>query len=130
MSGAGIASGFDDAGTFEADNLIAGEYPRAARIVTLTGQGTLTPGAVLGEISADGRYKLSEAASTDGSEIPDGILAEICDLNGTDIQALIYLTGEFNAQALVLGKGHTLESIRQAFRTRSIFLRSNQAFKE
>lgn len=125
MSGAGIASGFDDAGTFEADNLIAGDYPRAARIVTLTGQGTLMPGAVLGEISADGRYCHSESVNTDGSEIPDAILAETCDLNGTDVQALIYLTGEFNTQALILGEGHTLESVRQAFRTRSIFLRKN-----
>ena len=126
MSGPGIASGLTHQGEFKPDNLIAGDFPRVSRIVTVTGNTLLMPGAVLGRISTDARYQLSETVAEDGSEIPDGILAEVADLSEGDGQALVYLAGEFNEHALTLGAGHTLNAVRQAFRTRSIFLRSNQ----
>lgn len=126
MSGPGIASGFTNQGEFKPDNLIAGDFPRVSRMVTIIGQTSLVPGTVLGRISADSNYQLSEAEAEDGSEIPDGILAEVADLSEGDVQARVYLAGEFNEQALTLGTGHTLDSVRHAFRTRSIFLRNNQ----
>jgi len=126
MNRPGIAEGFTDQGQLTPGNLIAGEYPRITRIVTVTGGTALTAGAVLGQISADDRYQLSEAGSSDGSEIPDAILGEDIDTSAGDAQALVYLTGEFNALALTLGAGHTVDSVRQAFRTRSLFLRRNQ----
>lgn len=126
MSGPGIASGFTNQGTLKPDNLIAGDFPRVSRIVTVTGDTSLVTGTVLGRISADSNYQISEATKDDGSEIPDGILAEVAELTEGNVQALVYLAGEFNEQALTLGAGHTLDSVRQVFRTRSIFLRSNQ----
>ena len=126
MSGPGIASGITHQGEFKPDNLIAGDFPQVSRIVTVTGNTSLMPGAVLGRINADDHYQLSKADSTDGSEIPDGILAEVAELNQGDVEALVYLSGEFNELALILGAGHTLDSVRQAFRTRSVFLRNNQ----
>lgn len=123
----GIASGLNVHGTLVPDNFIAGEFPRITRLVTVTGGAQLPQGAVLGRITADGRYQLSDAGASDGSETPDIILAEPVDASLTDVQAHAYFTGEFNTALLTLGAGHTLESVTNAFRLRSLFLRSNQA---
>ena len=126
MSTPGIAEGFVNQGQLTPENLIAGEFPRIARVVTVTGNGPLPLGTVLGRITTDGRYLWSDVNASDGSEIPDAILAESIDTTVNDVQATVYLTGEFNELALSLGPGHTLESIRQHFRARSLFLRRNQ----
>ena len=127
MSNHGIASGFTDEGRITPQNLIAGEFPRVGRMMTITGSGSLMAGAVLGKITADGHYCLSDATATDGSEQPDAILGQDVDLSQGQAQGLVYLTGEFNPQALTLGNDHTLATIAIAFRTRSIFLRDNQS---
>lgn len=127
MSLTEIADGVTNQGSFNSDNLIAGEYPRISRIVTVTGGAPLPQGAVLGRIDSDGRYQSSDASLSDGSEVPDAILAEALDASVADIQAHVFITGEFNALALTIGAGHTLNSVTQAFRQRSIFLRNNQA---
>jgi hypothetical protein len=127
MSIPGIAEGFTDQGAHAPDNLIAGEFPRICRIVTLTGGASLSQGAVLGRISANGFYQLSDAGGNDGSEVPDAILAEPVDATAGDVQAHVYFAGEFNARALTLGAGHTLETIATGFRQRSLFLRNNQS---
>ncbi len=127
MSNHGIASGFTNEGRITPQNLIAGEFPRVGRIMTITGSGTLTAGAVLGKITADGHYCLSDAAATNGSEQPEAVLGEAIDLSAGNKQGLVYLTGEFNTQALSLGNGHSLASIAVILRARSIFLRDNQS---
>ena len=126
MSIPGIAEGFNDKGSVTPENLIAGEYPRVSRMVTVTGGIPLAIGSVLGRIDADGRYLLSAADAADGSEIPDVILGESIDTTDGDKQAVAYFTGEFNELALTLGVGHTLDSVRSVFRTRSLFLSKNQ----
>jgi hypothetical protein len=127
MSIPGIAEGFTHQGEYKPENLIAGQFPRISRIVTVTGGAVLPQGAVLGRIAANGFYQLSDAGNQDGSEMPDAILAEPVDATGGDVQAHAYFAGEFNARALSLGAGHTLESVVTGFRRRSIFLRNNQA---
>lgn len=126
MSMQGIAAGFTDQGRFTPENFIAGEFPRISRIVTITGGLALAQGAVLGRISADDRYQLSVAAQTDGSETPDALLGETVDASSGDVQALVYFTGEFNEFAVSFGAGHTLQTVRAALRTRSLFLRRIQ----
>ena len=123
----GIAKGFNDEGSITPQNLIAGEFPRVARVVTITGDSTLTRGSVLGKIRDNGHYCLSLSTASDGSEQPDAILGQDVDLSQGTAQGLVYLTGEFNPQALTLGNDHTLATIALAFRTRSLFLRDNQA---
>lgn len=100
------AKGFSDEGTVTPDNLIVGEFPRIARKVTVTG-GAYAKGAVLGRITASKKYK----ESTD------------IDASSTDAEAIVYFTGEFNGEALKLGAGHTLASIVDALRTKSIFIK-------
>ncbi len=127
MNSPGIAEGFTEQGEYQPENLIAGEFHRIARIVTVTGGAALNQGAVLGRITASNLYQLSDASATDGSENVDVILAEDVDATANDVQATVYLSGHFNALALQLGPGHTLASIAPTLRLKSIFLRENQA---
>ncbi len=126
--GPGIADGFNEVGRLEPENLIAGEFPRVSKFVTITGTGTLPEGAVLGEITAaDDLYQLSVLTATDGSQTPNAILAEPVDFTLGDVVARVYLTGEFNQEIMILGGGHTVASVRRMLRQRSIFLKGNQA---
>ncbi|MFL0805526.1 MAG: head decoration protein [Agarilytica sp.] len=120
--GPGIADGFTEVGQLEPDGLIAGEFPRVSKYVTITGTGELRAGAVLGEIVADERYRLSASAATDGSQVPDAILAETIDLALGDVSARVYLTGQYTREALTLGTGHTMATVRRVLRQRQIFI--------
>lgn len=117
------AKGFTDEGIFEPDNLIVGEFPRIARKVTITG-GSFTRGTILGRITASKKYKESASASSDGSQTPDAVLAEDVNASAQDAEAIVYFTGEFNGEAIKLGTGHTLASIADGLRAKSIFIRS------
>lgn len=127
MIQAGIAKGVTTEGVYTPENLIAGEFPRITRVVTLIGGGLLPLGAVLGQITATDEYVLSDASASDGSEVPCAVLAESVNSSQDVVQAIVYLTGEFNGHALTLGAGHTLETVVTAGRTRSLFIRNNQA---
>lgn len=67
-------------------------------------------------------YKLSLATATDGSQIPDAILAEDTIALTDNQPTVVYLAGEFNANAITFGAGHTLESIRDVLRGKDIHL--------
>lgn len=121
------ASGLTDQGEYKPCNLIAGEYPRIERIITIASGSALTKGSVLGRVTASGKFSLSASDAGDGSETPDAILAEDVDASAEDKQAVVYFSGEFNETALTLGNGHTLESIRAGLRSKSLFLRKNQS---
>lgn len=120
------ASGFTSQGQLYPENLIAGEYPRITRKVIVGTGANLVAGAVLGKITATGKYILSASAAVDGSQLPDAILAEDAAALSADVQAVAILTGEINELVLTLGVGHTLASIRDGLRNKSIFLTKNQ----
>ncbi len=122
----GIAQGFTNQGSITPDNLIAGEFPRICKVVTITGGVLLQQGSVLGRIDSSGDYKLSDAGATDGSQIPDAILLHETDASSGDVKAHAYFSGEFNSHVLNLGAGHTLDSVTLSFRGRSIFISGNQ----
>lgn len=117
--------GFNNNGEYVPCNLLAGEFPRVERLITIASGQALQKGAVLGKVTADGKYKLSASAANDGSEVPDVILAEDIDASAGDAQAVVYFSGEFNTKALTLGTGHTIESISANLRLRNITLRQN-----
>ncbi len=120
------AEGFTNQGDYTPDNLLAGEYPRLERLVTIAAGADLAKGAVLGRITASGKFKLCASASSDGSQTPDAILAEKASAAGADVQAVVYFSGEFNENALTLGAGHTLDAVRLTLKAKSIYLRANQ----
>lgn len=117
---------YQNEGTFTPDNLFAGDYPRAMDTVTLLTGQSYPRGAVLGKIDTGGKYTLSLAAAEDGSEDPCAVLAEAVDATSADKKAAVYLTGEFNQDALTFGAGHskTTAATRDALRAFGIFLKS------
>lgn len=104
-------------------NLFAGEFPRAMLTVTIESGQDLSAGAVLGKITASGKFVLSLAAASDGSETPIAILAEDCDASAADVEATAYFSGDFAQAALTLGTGHTVASIMWGLVARQVYLR-------
>jgi hypothetical protein len=104
-------------------DIIAGNHDELVgeKITIISGQN-LTRGTVIGKVTASGKYKVSLAADTIGSETPDLILAEDCDASGGDKSAIAYSRGDFNAQKLTIGTGHTIASIKEGLRVKNIIL--------
>lgn len=118
-----MTANFQTEGTYTPDSLLAGNaHLLVARKVTVLADQVLPRGAVLGAITASGKYVLSASAATDGSQTPDLILAEAVDATGGDASALAYERGDFNALAVTLGAGHTVASIREGLRAKGITL--------
>lgn len=122
-----VAQGFRDLGETKADNLIAGEFPRVSILATITG-GKYERGAILGKITTSGKCTSCTSAATDGSKEIYGILAETVDASTEDKQAVVYLSGEFNAAALSVGEGYTVAGLTDALRAKSIFVKTNQPY--
>lgn len=72
--------------------------------------------------AGSGKYKSSVAAATDGSQTPDVIAAETVDATAADKGITVYISGDFNQDALTLGAGHTSASIADGLRAKGIFL--------
>ena len=108
--------------TFNLDGLLIGEHPVTSRQITLLAGQNLARGAVLGKITATGKYMLSLAAAVDGSEVPDAVLAEATDATAADVATPAYFTGGFDESKLVLGTAHTAASIREGLRVKGIHL--------
>ena len=108
--------------TFNLDGLLIGEHPVTSRQITLLTGQNLARGAVLGKITATGKYILSLSAAVDGSEVPDAVLAEATDATAADVATPAYFTGGFDEGKLVLGTAHTAASIREGLRVKGIHL--------
>lgn len=90
-------------------------------ITLLTGQN-LKRGAVLGKITASGKYVLSLSAAADGSQTPAAILAVDTDATAADKVTVAYFRGDFQANAITLGAAHTVASVKAALRAVNIEL--------
>ena len=113
---------FKTEGSLSHDKLIAGNaHLLVSRKVTIKSGQNVVRGAVLGK-DGDGKYLLSLAASNDGSQTPDLILAEDCNASAGDKTALAYARGDFAIQALTIGTGHTAASITEGLRAKGITL--------
>lgn len=114
--------------SFVPDRLVAGppELVFSRKITLIAGQN-LTRGAVLGKITASGKYNLSLSAAVDGSQTPDAVLAEDTDATAADVDTVAYFRGDFDETELTLGAAHTLASIREGLRGKGIFLVTPQA---
>ena len=100
--------------TLNYDNLLAGDYPAVTDIRTVVTGQTLTRGAVLGKITASGKYTLCDSTGADGSEAPVCILAEDCDASGGDLNAEGQLT---------FGGSDAADDHRDALRDLNIYLK-------
>lgn len=94
-------------------DLLVGDYPVAVRTVKIAQGQVLKRGAVVGDNGT--AFILSEAASTDGSEAPVGVLAIDVDATAAAVSTRIYASGGFDASKLILGDGHTIETVEAAW---------------
>lgn len=94
------------------------------KVTLITGQN-LARGAVLGKITASGKFNLSLSAAVDGSQTPDRILTQACNATAADAEALVYRTGRFSSSAVILGAAHTVASITEGLRAKGIHLVSS-----
>jgi hypothetical protein len=114
-----LASFSSDA--YTPDRLVAANpHLLEARQITLISGQNLLRGAVLGKITASGKYNLSLSAAVDGSQTPDAILAHDCNASGGDQVTVAYFRGDFNQGALTYGTAHTADSTREGLRDKGI----------
>lgn len=108
--------------SYTPDRLHAGDFPIRTLDVTIASGQNLTRGALLGKITASGKYVLSLAGAADGSQTPVAILAEDLDASAADAQGIVYVSGDFNENAITYGTGHTADSVRAGLRDLNIYL--------
>lgn len=113
--------------TFTPDGLIAGDYPIQREVGTLISGQNLARGTVLGKITASGKYTTALSASSDGSQNPVAILVDAVDASGGDKPCSVYLSGEFNTNAMTFGTGITIANSKDALRDLNIYLQTGVA---
>jgi hypothetical protein len=94
---------------------------------TITTGASIAAGDQFALVAAvgSGSYKLASASATDGSQNPVAILADYTDASAGDVTGGIYIMGEFNKGALILGPGITLASAKAALAPLGIFLKNS-----
>lgn len=93
--------------------------------VVAAGQ-VLKAGTVVGLVTATQKLKLSDNAASDGSQNPYAVLTHPVDTTSGDksMSVLVRSNRRLNANALVLGPGHTMANIRQKLSLRGISIQS------
>lgn len=95
---------------------------------TITTGGTPAAGDIfainVGDATLANVWKLCTAGATDGSNFPQGILADFVDPTGGNVSAGVYVTGEFNGNAIVFDSSLTPQVIKTAFRGNGIFIKN------
>lgn len=115
---------FQTSDTYTPDHLIAGPTELATRSYTVAAGANLTRGTMVGVITTSGKLTTSTTAASDGSQTPLGILADDANAAAADVGNVpVYLKGEFNEAAVVLGTGWTPVSAFAALRPLGIFLK-------
>lgn len=74
--------------------------------------------------AAAGIYKFCTAAAVDGSEVPAAILVDFTDPTAGNVNAGVYLMGEFNGNAIVYDPSLSLAGIKAAFAGKGIFIKN------
>jgi len=102
----------------------ATSYCRESVVLNDTANLNLKVGAVLGKVTATGKYKLSLSAAADGSQTPAAVLiadglglsTDITLTSGTDAKAVVLVRGPviLADAGLQLGTGHTVTSVKTA----------------
>ena len=110
----------ENLGSVGFDNLIHGAYPPAEvfHASVASGQGVLERGTLLA-IGTGGLVKIS--SSTTGKA--NAVLAEPVDTTGGATVAVVYRTGHFNANALIVADGYEItDADKEALRSVGILL--------
>ncbi len=111
-------------GTYTHDSLIGGDFPLVTAEVTVLDGQDISRGALMGIVTASGKAIISDSAASDGSEVAYGVLTEDVNADGADVVSSVYLTGQFNDQALSFGGSDTVDDRRADMRALSMFARA------
>jgi hypothetical protein len=88
--------------TYNPDNLVAGDTPAISNVSgTLFAGQNLARGAVVGRITASGKFTLCNNGAVDGSDVPVGVLAHAIDASAADKACQVYTQGCFRKSELV-----------------------------
>ncbi len=109
---------------FVPDQLIGGDMKIVTDTRTISGGAIYARGTVLGQITATGVLTQALSASSDGSQVPYTILVDQVDTTSGPVPGGVYLQGEFNGNALILGTGITLAAAKAALEARNLFIKS------
>lgn len=111
--------------TYTPDRLLAGCCCSVTDQVTLvSGAGALKRGTLLGKITASGKYVTCDSGGTDdGRRVPSCILAQDTDATSADKVAPVYLSGEFNSNAVIFGGTDTADTHKATLRDANIYLK-------
>jgi hypothetical protein len=92
--------------------------------VTIASGQNLVEGAVVGAITASGKYVLSLSASTDGSEAPLGYVLEDVDATAGDVLNVpMRIASQVLESYLTIGTGHTVDTVKKALRPLGIYVK-------
>ena len=75
--------------TYEGDVVLWFEPYYSVDVVTIASGADLTPGHVLGKITASGKWQSSAPGAVDGSETPAGVLLDEALAGSSDVQARV-----------------------------------------
>ena len=113
-------------GSTKRDGLIAGNYPLAAKAITITGPAEFKRGDVIGEITTGG-YALANSAATNGSQNAIGIITDNINAeSGTNIVTTMYVKGEFNQRQLRFAGNDTVEKHRRRMTEIGLLIRETR----
>ena len=107
---------------YEVNEILTGAYPALPVMIVLAAGQNLPEGALIGKITASGKYVLSLAAATDGSEVPVAITSTPIDASSADEKGVAYVSGQFVTRHLTFGTGHTVASVKDGLRDLNIYL--------
>lgn len=120
-------------GEVSIENLFAGLEPhaltKAGVIRKLEEAEVLSRGTLMAKSSVDGKLVIfGTTADTDETLTPDCVLVTDMEVGTSeDENALVYITGNFNEDALIMAEGTSLtEADRDALRIRGIILGGSQ----
>ncbi|MDQ0353034.1 hypothetical protein J2R98_002895 [Alkalibacillus filiformis] len=112
-------------GSMSYQNLIAGgTMPKVTDGMTLKAGQVYPEGSVLA-LDAEDKGVLVDSAGAGSVQNPYAILMDEVDATDTDQRAAVYLTGEFNQDALTFGGTDTASTHKVAMRNIGLFLKTN-----
>ena len=113
-------------GTNTPDTLFAGsnQLPVSDGETILQGENVVR-GEVLGKITASGKWVTFNLGNANGSEIPRGIASEDINAAASDMESVVYKTGEFNANALVFSADSLTEAVKNLLQDVNIHTKPN-----
>lgn len=106
------------------DQLMIGGFPVVMDAVTLMAGKAYKRGSVIAMVTAEKKGALVDSTKTDGSEIPYAVLAEDTDAANSDVVAPVYLSGEFNQDALIFGENDDASIHKAALRNINIYIKT------